>query len=279
MTRWISATVLLLLPFANGFVYFAQLSWIVQDSSRLAKYAVALAAFFLALSLAVRLRGGEDGLAAAHLAISIGFVTIAVPLQFHAVWITIGWLVEAAVLLLLYRALTGAGAKTFRILGSFALAAGVFRLLFIEHFHPHQLLWNMRALSYGIAVAIFSGIAISGERFRKFATASLNGLALIALTAEVSDLFRASKTQRDFGWSALWMIYGAALMIIGFRRANSFLRWLALILLGVTVAKVFLYDLSELQRIYRILSFIALGVLLLAISFAYQRKWITIPEE
>ena len=277
--RGAAATVLLLLPFANGFVYFAQLSWIVQDSSRLAKYAVALAAFFLALSLAVRLRGGEDGLAAAHLAISIGFVTIAVPLQFHAVWITIGWLVEAAVLLLLYRALTGAGAKTFRILGSFALAAGVFRLLFIEHFHPHQLLWNMRALSYGIAVAIFSGIAISSERFRKFATASLNGLALIALTAEVSDFFRASKTQRDFGWSALWMIYGAALMIIGFRRANSFLRWLALILLGVTVAKVFLYDLSELQRIYRILSFIALGVLLLAISFAYQRKWITIPEE
>jgi uncharacterized membrane protein len=42
---------------------------------------------------------------------------------------------------------------------------------------------------------------------------------------------------------------------------------------------VFLYDLSTLERVYRILSFIALGILLLAISFAYQKKWITVPEE
>ncbi|HEY8133755.1 MAG TPA: DUF2339 domain-containing protein, partial [Thermoanaerobaculia bacterium] len=82
-----------------------------------------------------------------------------------------------------------------------------------------------------------------------------------------------------FTWSALWMLYGAALMIVGFRRRNAFLRWLALILIGLTVAKVFLYDLSALVRIYRVLSFLALGVLLLAISFVYQKKWITIPED
>ena len=37
--------------------------------------------------------------------------------------------------------------------------------------------------------------------------------------------------------------------------------------------------LSQLERIYRILSFIVLGVMLLAISFAYQKKWITLPVE
>ena len=47
----------------------------------------------------------------------------------------------------------------------------------------------------------------------------------------------------------------------------------ALILIGLTVGKVFLYDLSALERVYRILSFIVLGILLLAISFAYQKKW------
>jgi len=46
----------------------------------------------------------------------------------------------------------------------------------------------------------------------------------------------------------------------------------------MTVAKVFFYDLSALERVYRILSFIALGVLLLAISFAYQRKWFNASE-
>jgi len=281
LRRWrdgaAATAVLLILPFANAFIYFAEVSWIVQDSMRLAKYAVALSGFFLMVSLALRFRGDQN-LFSAHLAIALGFVTIAIPLQFHAIWISIGWLAEAAALLLLSRVLTGDAAQAFRILGSFALGAAVFRMFFIERFHPQHFLLNMRALTYAIAVAIFAGIAIASERFRKFATASLHTLALIALTAEVNDFVQASKAARDFAWSALWMTYGAALMVAGFRHRSSFLRWLALILIGLTVAKVFLYDLSALERIYRVLSFIALGILLLAISFAYQKKWITVPE-
>jgi uncharacterized membrane protein len=37
---------------------------------------------------------------------------------------------------------------------------------------------------------------------------------------------------------------------------------------------VFVYDVAELDRGYRIVSFIVLGVLLLAISFVYQRDWL-----
>lgn len=266
-----------ILPFANAFVYFAEVSWIVQDAERLAKYAVALAGFFLVIALALRFREDQT-LFAVHLALSLGFVTIAIPLQFHAVWITIGWLAEAAALLLLSQRIAGNAAQAFRILGSFALSAAVFRLFFIERFHPQHFLLNMRALSYAMAVAIFSGIAVSSRKFCDFATASLHTLALLGLTAEVNDFVRASKMARDFSWSALWMAYGAALMVAGFHRGSSLLRWLALILLGLTVAKVFLYDLSALERIYRILSFIVLGIVLLAISFAYQRKWFSAPE-
>jgi uncharacterized membrane protein len=270
--RGIAFGVLLVLPFVNAFVYFGQMSWILEDPIRLAKYAVALAAFFLVLAFALRLRGDED-LSVAHLAICLGFVTIAIPLQFHAMWITIGWLAEAAALLSICRKAPLSAAKAFQVLGSFALGGGVFRLLFLDQFHPQHLLFNMRALTYAVAVAIFSGIALSSARYRKFATAALNTLALIALTAEISDAFRSRKVVRDFAWSALWMLYGAALMIIGFVRANAFLRWLALILIGLTIGKVFLYDLSTLERVYRIISFIALGVLLLAVSYAYQKKW------
>jgi uncharacterized membrane protein len=273
LRRWkdhgIAFGVLLVLPFVNAFAYFSEVSWIIENPTRLAKYAVALAAFFLVLALALRLRGDED-LSAAHLAICLGFMTIAIPLQFQSIWITIGWLTESAALLLIGRTVPPPAAKAFQTLGSFALGCGVFRLLFLDQFHPQTLLFNMRALTYGIAVAIFGGIAIASARYRKFATTALNVLALIALTAEVSDAFRSRKLVRDFAWSALWMLYGAALMIVGFVRSNAFLRWLALILLGLTVGKVFLYDLSTLERVYRILSFIALGVLLLAVSYAYQ---------
>ena len=41
---------------------------------------------------------------------------------------------------------------------------------------------------------------------------------------------------------------------------------------------MFVYDVSELDRVYRILSFMALGILLLAISFAYQRDWLKLAS-
>ncbi|HSA92680.1 MAG TPA: DUF2339 domain-containing protein, partial [Terriglobales bacterium] len=50
--------------------------------------------------------------------------------------------------------------------------------------------------------------------------------------------------------------------------------WQALILLAVTIMKVFIYDVSELEKGYRIMSLIALGVLLLGVSFVYQRDWL-----
>jgi uncharacterized membrane protein len=70
------------------------------------------------------------------------------------------------------------------------------------------------------------------------------------------------------------MAYGAMLMIVGFLRNSEFVRWQALVLIAATIVKVFIYDVSQLDRVYRILSFIVLGILLLTISFAYQRDWL-----
>jgi uncharacterized membrane protein len=61
------------------------------------------------------------------------------------------------------------------------------------------------------------------------------------------------------------------LIVVGFWKKQPFLRWQAIVLIGATIAKVFLYDASALDRAYRILSFLVLGVILLAISFMYQR--------
>ena len=75
------------------------------------------------------------------------------------------------------------------------------------------------------------------------------------------------------------MAYGALLMVIGFWRSSAFVRWQALLLIAATIVKVFVYDTSQLDRIYRILSFVVLGVLLLAISFAYQRDWLKLSRK
>lgn len=86
--------------------------------------------------------------------------------------------------------------------------------------------------------------------------------------------FRRVEIARDFTYSALWMAYGAMLMIVGFLRRSAFVRWQALLLIAATIVKVFVYDVSQLDKGYRIVSFVVLGVLLLAISFVYQRDWL-----
>jgi hypothetical protein len=71
--------------------------------------------------------------------------------------------------------------------------------------------------------------------------------------------------------SAFWALTGLAGLVVGLKRDVRILRLGALALLGLAVAKVFLYDLAELDSIYRAVSFIALGLLLLGGAFAYQR--------
>jgi len=71
--------------------------------------------------------------------------------------------------------------------------------------------------------------------------------------------------------SAFWAVTGLVVLTAGLLRDVRALRLGALVLLGLAVAKVFVYDLAELESIYRALSFIALGLLLLGAAFAYQR--------
>jgi len=71
--------------------------------------------------------------------------------------------------------------------------------------------------------------------------------------------------------STLWSVVGVAALIVGLRRRQATVRTIGLGLLMTTVGKVFLYDLSTLTSIYRVISFLALGLLLLAGAYAYQR--------
>ena len=71
--------------------------------------------------------------------------------------------------------------------------------------------------------------------------------------------------------SAVWSLAGLGALIYGLVRDDRRFRLGGLVLLGIAVFKVFFYDLSALESIYRVLSFIALGLLLLAGAFAYQR--------
>ncbi|MDQ3993626.1 MAG: DUF2339 domain-containing protein [Actinomycetota bacterium] len=71
--------------------------------------------------------------------------------------------------------------------------------------------------------------------------------------------------------SAFWSLAGLALLWAGLRRGARELRLAGFALLALAVGKVFLYDLAALEAEWRVVSFIVLGLLLLAAAFAYQR--------
>jgi uncharacterized membrane protein len=292
---------LTLLPLVNAGAFFCALyAMYSSEVVTLTWYALALAAVYLLLSSQFKRRVGSEPdvvktVNLLHVAVAIVFITIAIPLKLDAHWITIGWLVESAVLLGIA---VQSKAGFLRIFAGCALALGVCRLLFIDNFHTQTLVFNARFATFLVAIAIMAGIVAAGERyasekempFVKVAGVALNLLALIALTREANDYFSRHITElyqqqntyeatrqleiaRDFSFSAIWIIYGAAMMIAGFRKRSAFIRWQAMVLVAITIGKVFLYDSRELQQIYRILSFIALGVMLMAISYAYHRDW------
>jgi uncharacterized membrane protein len=300
---------LLYLPAAltliNTGVYFLQAYAMVDeiDKQAMAWFALALAAVHIGLSRIVRRQQPADAemLRLLHLALAVALITIAIPIRLDGHWITVGWLVEAGVLLWVANRI---GAGFLHYLAVVALGLGVVRLLLIDNFKADTLLLNSRMATYILAMAVLAVLAwFSLKRASDFdhqlasvAVVAVSALALVGLSREIGDYYGrqtyadwnggrtwtlAAEAKRNniaiaenFSYSALWMGYGALLMVIGFWRKSAFFRWQALFLIAATIVKVFIYDVSQLDRAYRILSFMILGVLLLAVSFVYQKDWL-----
>lgn len=74
-----------------------------------------------------------------------------------------------------------------------------------------------------------------------------------------------------FAVSALWSVYATVLVGVGMVRRSRPLRLLGLAVFGLVVLKVFLWDLAGLTRIWRILSFVCLGGILIGVGYVYNR--------
>jgi len=288
---------LVVVPLLNAAGFFLALFEMYEsEKATLTWYALALAAAYLGLSNAFKQRlAAAEGkiINLIHIAVAIAFITIAIPLKLSHHWITMGWLVESAVLLwIAVRTRT----DFLRYMAVAALVLGLFRLIAFP-MYADRLVFNARFATYIIAVAVLGGIVYFGGRsasegekiFVRIAAVVLNLLALTALTLEASDYFGRQQARtydvagysgdyekfwlmREFSYSAIWLVYGAVLMAFGFWKKTAFVRWQGLALIALTILKVFIYDSRNLNTGYRILSFIALGAVLLAISFVYFKS-------
>jgi uncharacterized membrane protein len=277
---------------ANAFSYLAALHALLWPERRwtLALAVLALAAAHLMLVRALpRKSGDRAGQAVRTLfaGMALVFATLVIPIRLDGKWITMAFAVEGMLLIWSgvrekLQGLRAAGLVLFGIVGL---------RFFVAPESAPVAFWNARFATFAVTVACLAIAAIVVGRETDVLDEREKGiyivlpivanvLGLVALSLETWDWFGQMTSLAMDRWlaqhlalSILWTFYAIGLLLSGIVRKSAILRWEALVLLGVVVGKVFLMDLSSLDKIYRIASFVVLGVVLLRVSFYYQKRF------
>jgi len=292
----------------NGACYFLWTYGLLESqySDYLGFFAVLMAAVYVALgSVAYRQAQEDSYLFLVFLGLGLTCLTVAIPIQLKQNWITVGWSVEAAVLTWVGFHLDSSKTRRSALM---IAAMVVFRLLvldssFTSAFAPDfTFLFNKRGMAFLAGIASLFGMAYLYNRNREkledielrlvgalFIGANL--LALFFLTTEISSSFEAAyyrtsdyqlkrdiRSRMQLSISALWGFYSIVLVTVGILRRFQPLRLLAILLFAATILKVFFVDLGEMEKIYRIIASIGLGVILLGVSMMYQKYRTQINE-
>ena len=280
----------ILVVLANSFAYLGALYVVLWPKDRwpLTLLVLALSAgHILVARLVPPPKPGESPLTRLFFAgLALTFATLAIPIRLDGKWITLAFAVEGAILVWTgFRSLTG----HLRAGGYFLLGLAAIRLL-IFPLPASQFLFNQRFAAYAVLILCFGVVlyaardhssSVSGQELNALGvfTVAINVFGLVALSLELWDHFGShaglgidSGLAQHLALSLLWTAYASVLIGLGVNRESALLRWQALVLFGLVVVKVFIYDSSFLERFYRIVSFFILGLVLLTVSFLYQRK-------
>ena len=172
-----------------------------------------------------------------------------------------------------------------RIQGVLALAGGVLLLLGNPELFTFRVTHASLILAY-LVPAVLAGVAAMQPELRR--VLKLLGLyALVAgfvwLSLEVRLLFHPGERlggadvldAEMWSFSGVWLAYGAALMAAGIRFGARTVRLAALAVIAVVIGKVFLWDMSELDGLWRVLSFLGLGLSLIGLGAVFRRFVVT----
>lgn len=116
------------------------------------------------------------------------------------------------------------------------------------------------------------------ERLRRICQLSAMLLGFVWATFLVQDYYGGSElwggttsSGELYTYSVVWLLLAVAYQAIGLWRDQAAIHVGSLILLLVTIGKVFLVDASELEGLFRVLSFLGLGLALIGIGFFYNK--------
>ena len=257
--------------------------------------AVFVLPYAFALWFLIRKRQADPAAGDARLAwqgaAALFFITLIFPIQFDREWITLGWALEGLALIWLFRVVPNRG---LRYVGVGLLCLAFVRLALnpaVLEYHRRTatpiLNWYLYAYGITIACLFVGGWLFRPPRAGQFDRTSPTLLyslgailTFLLLNIEIADYFSIGPTltfsfsgnfARDMTYSIAWALYAFALLLIGMRKHTRWVRYSGVALLVVTLAKLFLHDLSSLSQLYRIGAFIGVAIILIVASFVYQR--------
>lgn len=164
-------------------------------------------------------------------------------------------------------------------------------LLVLSDLRAHYLLPESKYFSIStfnigiryISIAFFTLLIIQCYQFQKSALLKkdlrtmfdylLYISILWVISSELINILNLAGTDESYklGLSILWGIYSLFLISIGLAKNKKHLRIGAMVLFGITLVKLFFYDIYSLSTISKTIVFVSLGVLLLIISFLYNK--------
>jgi uncharacterized membrane protein len=209
-------------------------------------------------------------------------VAIAVWLQLGGPWAVATWATEGAAI---FWIAAKADRPWLRAGAWVLMGMGVFRWLQPDiqaTTTAFTVLANARALT-GLALVAALYLAAwvahrSGGRDHERAAlligASLVTLAILSMEIVSFWTLRGTSADvvaREMMLSASWVMYAALLVLAGLRTKYVPIRYFAMALFGVSLLKIFLLDLARVGGIYRVIGFLVVGVILVLVSFLYQR--------
>jgi uncharacterized membrane protein len=142
---------------------------------------------------------------------------------------------------------------------------------------------NALLLGYAIpaVLALLLSYAVAGRRAALYGNAIATGALVLALsyvTLEIRRLYHGPQLTsgltggaEQYTYSIAWLAFGVALLGIGILFNSQRARLASAVVIALTVVKAFLIDMSTLTGVYRALSFMCLGLVLVAIGWLYQR--------
>jgi uncharacterized membrane protein len=142
---------------------------------------------------------------------------------------------------------------------------------------------NLLLLAYALpaVLALLLSYTVAGRRRASYANTIAAGalvLALTYVTFEIRRLYHGpvltsgdTTGVEQYTYSIAWLAFGVALLGIGIVFNSQRARLASAAVIALTIVKAFLIDMSTLTGVYRALSFMCLGLVLVAIGWLYQR--------